>query len=172
MLVSASSYAATLATLPNEKWIQVAMRFAQFASLEHALLQESSDRAGVMEDCFSYGAMRHPAYESPDLNSLFSAHRESDFMRQWEDARTQALDIFTTSSHDLASHLLEVLERLNFPQFRQDVTLYLNAVLGGMPTPDLCRYPNGILDKSILRAPGMISVEHDGVPSKRRKLQA
>lgn len=176
--VSASSYANGNAS-PNKIWIDLTVQFCMFAALEGYLVHGESG-VDCLNGCFGYGILAAPDYGHPDLDDLFQDRRgsgsigkgnrstKSDFGRAWEDARRGALAQLvppSSSSSDvpLASHFMTLLRRPRrggYGDLKAGVTRYLGAILESMLDPDLCKYP-AALDRSVLRAPGMISIAHE-----------
>ncbi|CCG82567.1 protein of unknown function [Taphrina deformans PYCC 5710] len=164
-LVSASCYATQT---PGPLWISIALEFCLFAALEGYLLAD--ERGGDCVDaCFSYGVLaRRPDDDDEEedddrqveLDLLFSEAKGAEFANSWETGRRRTVDALRAREETrMDRHLLAVLQDHDFASFRDRVTTYLGAILESMADPELSKYP-AVLDKSILRAPGMISIAH------------
>lgn len=194
MVVSAASYAQSDA-LPAEMWIKIACQFSLFATID-ACLVDSGQRNGLdtLNESFSYAPAEEPMGGNDNIDAIFTkraGRKYAEFAKMWthhRDAALLRLQPPTKSNGtvpSLSSHLLSLLKELDWAEFKMSVITYLTAVLQSMEDPELCKYSGleteessqtVMLDKSILKAPGMISIAHEEAevrrPNKRARISA
>lgn len=185
MVVSAASYAQSDA-LPAEMWIKIACQFSLFATIDACLVDRSHhSHTTVLNESFSYAPSEEPKSGNDNIDAVFkqrAGRKYAEFAQMWRHHRYAALAKLEPSTKSngtvssLSSHLLSLLRDMNWPEFRMSVITYLTAVLQSMEDPELCKYSGidaedssqvALLDKSILRAPGMISIAHEEAEVRR-----
>lgn len=172
--VSASTYAHSGAS-PAKVWIRMATTFSLFAALEAFLVNQETG-ADALNQCFSFDAIAEPESGNAAVDRLFKIQGNKDFKEfesVWNMERNKCLVRLTgpsNTSSSLEEHLLALLRELDWAAFRLTVCDYLTAIMESMDAPELCKYSHsGILDRSLLRAPGMISIEHEETDSRNVK---
>lgn len=172
MAVSASSFSQNTAQ-PATIWTKIANDFSMFAALESILVLGLPASQSINE-CFCYGPLDSPDSGDVNIDAMFRADETQDFAEfaeYWESCRSQTLGLFAPASPSdkhksqasLEAHLIKLLQVSDWPAFRARVIDYLVAVSESLTKPELTKYSAeyGPLDKSILRAPGMIAIRHE-----------
>lgn len=186
--IAVSCAACATKVFPKPQWSQIAIDLSLFAALE-SILVFGAPPIQSFNEAFCYGPLQNPDTGDAQVDAVFrweGTRSFKEFADFWDSYRDDVLDNLRppppagqqtqqqAAGEDLSVHLLSLLKESYWPDCRRRVIKYLDAVLDVMPVPELSKYSAdyGPLDKSVLRAPGMIAIRHeDGeVSTKKAKI--